>query len=84
MGDAGEGREAGGDGVELGRGDGGGAEGRAVAEAARVEHCAEPAHETLRPALVQEREHVRLVAADLVGQRLERPLAERNPLLEQS
>ena len=83
VGYAGEGSEAGGRVVQLGRGNGGGAERRTVAEAARIEHRAEPADETLLTALVKKRQHIRLVAADLVGQRLERPSAKRNPLLKQ-
>ena len=75
MGDAGEGGEAGGDGIQLGRGDGGDAECRAVAEAARVEHRAEPTHETLRTAIVQEADHVSFFASDFIGKRLKRTSA---------
>ena len=75
VGDAGEGGEAGGDVVKFGRGDGGGAEGGTIAEAAGVEDRTEAADDTLRATIVQEADHVSFFASDLVGQRLKRTSA---------
>jgi hypothetical protein len=81
VGDAGEGGESSGDVVKFRRGNGGGAEGRAIAESTSVEHRAEAADKILIATRVQITNHVRLVATDLVSQGRERPLAERDALL---